>query len=316
MTLFGETCTSVDGFFECTFLGEAEATVDVSWTGQGPVFNIRDRSSDSAEGFRTRFRGSSKSREATVAGGVSGEVGFDLTGAQGRLSNEASGSWFWVRGGGDGFFGLGGAEGGALTAGTPAVMFDRFRGSFAQAFDEEFDEETNSFAFRDVVLTDGQTKAKGDKWFSFAELFVSSFEEQFDDEAGTFTFTEWFGFAPLGGSDFSISRSLEEATVTAEVVLTGQTCTETFEDGFFDCTFLGETTALVEVEWEASGSLQTSRFSFDERIENSRFRFSGRFANRPALANGTVTGDVVGWLYEDADGFLGRDSSGSWFKSR
>jgi hypothetical protein len=316
LTLFGQTCTDSPEGFECTELGEALVLVDVMWDGDGPVVKMRDRSSESSDGFRLRFRGTSRTRNAVVGGGVSGDLAFDLAGAAGSISKNANGFWLWARGAGAGFFGFAGATQALAETGLVAaadVVVDRFRGQFASAFQEEFNEETGEFSFRDVSLAIGRTKTKGQKWFAFEEISVSSFTEQFDEEAGSVTFTDWFGSGPL--IDGFVDRKLRRAEGTAEVTLFGFTCTEFFDEPIVECNELGETTVMVDVAWEGVGDTFTSRSSFDSKVTGGEHvRFMGRSTSRSAVANGVVDGDVVGWTLVDADGSLSRNADGSWFK--
>jgi hypothetical protein len=327
LSLFGETCTEFFGdeqeepVFECTDLVEVRVLVDLAWDGDGPVVRMRDRFADASEASRIRFFGTSRAREASVSGGITGEVDIDFSGAFGRIAKDANGSWFWNRGPGDGFFGFGGPEmvmeGSALASAMTEVVFDRFRGRTAGAFDEQFDEETGTFSFQDVNLMLGRMKTKGDKWMSMDEVWVSSFSEQFDEEAETFTFTEWSGSGPV--ADGTVDRKLRNAAVAAEVTLFGFTCTESFgepngEEPGFECTELGEATVLVDVAWDGLGPIFTSRSSAHFTLADEHMRFSGRFSSREAVANGVVGGEAIGWSYEDASGFLGRNVDGSWFK--
>ena len=106
--LSGFTCTEQppepngDGFgfdTECTPIGPDAAQADVVWTGQGAVGRSRFMDRFSTEGFRSSFRGSSTSRQATVAGGVQGEtIVIDFDGADGSLARESSAEMFVVRG--------------------------------------------------------------------------------------------------------------------------------------------------------------------------------------------------------------------------
>lgn len=318
VVLQGESCTETPEEFECIDLGERTVQVDVMWDGEGPTTRIRETSAESFEGNRFRFRGTSTTRQASVTGGVAGDGGFDLTGASGNLRNSADGFWQWSRGFGGEFFGLGGAAASLAESGlsTTDVMFDRFRGSFASAFDAQFNEETGQFSFQDVSLMIGRSKTKGDRWVDINNVTVSSFIEQFDEEQGTFTFTEWFGSGPV--VDGSIDRRLDSASASATVTLSGFTCTESFgsdgEESEFECTELDETSVVVDVEWQGVGSTSTSRSRFDLMTGTEHLRFSGRSTNRGALANGTVVGDVVGWSYDEANGFLANNADGSWFK--
>ncbi|MDH4278016.1 MAG: hypothetical protein OEW83_08025 [Acidimicrobiia bacterium] len=296
-------------------LSRQPVLLDVTWTGEGPIVRTRDRSAESFDGTRLRFQGTSSSRSAAVDGGVSGEVAFDLGGASGSIADVSNGFWLWNRSTGAGFFALDGpsaalAESGLAVA--AQVFVDRFRGSSANAFDEEFNGETGEFSFRDVSLGIGRTKSKGDRWFDFENVFVSSFTQRFDESAGSLTFTEWFGSGPLDTG--SIDRKIASAEATATVTLSGITCTEFFEEPVIDCTELGETTVTVDVSWEGVGAISSSKSMFDSKTGSEHIRFSGRSTNRAAVANGVVIGDVVGWTLSDADGSLSRNADGSWFK--
>jgi hypothetical protein len=326
MTLFGEMCTASEGELECTELGEVAVVVDVSWDGEGPVVRMRDRFGENFDGMRVRVFGRTQAREASTAGGVSGDIGFDLTGAFGRIARVADGFWSWNRGFGDGFFGFEGPgmalEANGLTM-TTEVMSERFRGSFAQAFDEDADPETGEFSIRDVVLTQGRTKTKGAKWISMDELFVSSLSGVFDEVSQTVTLTEWAGSGPV--AEGSVARNLSGAFAAAEITLFGTVCIEFYgeengngngngEEPQLDCTELGETTVIVEVTWEGVGPTATTWSRYDEMTASEHVRFSGRSTSREAIANGTVVGDDVGWVYTDGGGFMSRNADGFWFK--
>jgi hypothetical protein len=316
VTLSGETCTDGPEGFECTDLGEVSVTAEVTWDGEGPVVRTKDRSADSFDGARFRFYGKVRSREAVVDGGVVGPVAFELIDARGRISNVAEGFWQFVKTPGDDGFGFVGAEMGFAQAGlatTANVFYERFRNGFAAAFSEEFDEATGAFSYRDVSLMDGLAKTKGGKWMPVEEVWVSSFTDQYDEVSGTRSFTEWYGGGPLIAG--SIARNLGGAEVSAEVTLFGYTCTETIDDPpDAECVDLGETTVMVEVTWDGYGSKSTSRYSSTSMTGDEHMRFSGRSTSRAAVANGGVVGDVVGWTYDDADGYIARNAEGTWYK--
>lgn len=314
LALFGQTCTDSPAGFECDDLGEAAVSVDVMWDGDGPLVRMRDRSSESFDAMRFRYRSNVSSRNALVDGGATGEMSIDLTGASGTIASGSNGSWFWSHG--DGNFGFQGsfaalAEAAGLTG--SQVMFDRFRGGFASAFDEEFDEETGAFSYRDVSLTIGQSKTKGGKWYSSEGVSVYSTTQIFDESQATVTSTEWYGFGPL--QEGFIDRKLTRAEARADVTLTGVECTYSLVDGTGECIELGETTATVDVSWDGIGGTFTSQQSSSSTTSSEHVRFSGRSTSRAALANGVVDGPLVGWTLMDADGSMARNADGFWIKS-
>lgn len=326
VVLIGETCTSSPEAFECVSLGETVVQVDVGWTGFGSTVRVRENSSTNVDGLRLRFRGNGTVREASIIGGVDGSVGFDLTGAEGSIANRTSGSWLWLQGLGTsgltgaqlGTSGFIGPEAALSESGLQVsqLVFDRFRGEFANAFNEQFDEETGEFSFQDVALIFGRTKAKGERWIEIPPVTVSSFTQRFDQEQGTVTFTQWFGSGPV--TEGSVDRRLDGATVQATVTVFGTTCTERFiqngEEPDIECTDLGESTVVVDVDWVGSGPISANRFGFSLMSDVEHIRFSGRSSGRAAVANGSVSGDLVGWTFEDAPGELGRSAEGSWMK--
>ena len=322
LTLSGYSCVDdfVNEVFECTDLGSADVAVDIDWTGQGRVIRSSSRSSDQFDGFRMRFSGRSTSRDASVAGGASGELTIDLTGAFGRLANDANGSWFWAAAdGGAGFFRSGAAgfhnllEGTAL-AGIPSVMFDRFTGSFADAYQDSFDDETGTFSSRQVSLVSGRSKIKGQRWVSMDQVWVSSYAESFDEASQTATYTSWSGVTELAGDEFAIARRLGGAHVAVSVRLFGETCTYSYADDTFECVPIGETEVAVNATWVGEGPTSASSSSFQERVDGTMFTFRGRFSGRSATVSGEVTGDLVGWSLDGAFGQLGSQATGNWFK--
>ena len=193
--------------------------------------------------------------------------------------------------------------------GRPFVSRDSFRGSFAEAFIEEFDDETGTFSFQGVRVVDGRFHTTGTRPEKFATVSVDSFTETFDDETGTFTFTSWFGFADLDSRDFTIDRWLRSANVSSEVVLFGETCTETPDD--FECVDLGTTVVEVDVAWTGVGPITRVRESSSEMFDGFRFRFKGSSMSRDATVSGGVTGDV-GFDLTGAEGSLSIGAEGFW----
>lgn len=318
MSLFGEMCTFSPEEFECTDLGEVPVLVDVTWVGDGPAVRSRDSSAQSGSDARFRYRSDVTTRNAIVDGGASGDVPIDFTGASGSLVSGSNGSWSWIRGGAsfgpeESFTALASSR----LAGSQ-VMFDRFRGSFANAFDESFDEEAGEFSSRGVSLTLGRSKTKGGQWFQFDEVSVYSVTETFDDEAGSVSTTEWFGTGTL--IDGFVDRGLGSAGALADVTLFGVSCTyffdeePIFEEESDECVELGTTTATVDVAWDGIGETFTSRYSSDVSTSSDHLRFSGRSTMRSAIANGVVAGDLVGWTFDDADGSIARNADGFWIK--
>ncbi|MDH5502573.1 MAG: hypothetical protein OEY98_00930 [Acidimicrobiia bacterium] len=323
LTMYGFSC--IDDFanqtFECVDLGPADVTVDVAWSGEGRVIPSSWRSSDQYDGFRMRFSGRSDSRSATVAGGAYGDLIIDLEGAFGRLSNEASGSWFWASAdAGGGFF----ATGTSLfqsqmqdtgLAGTPSIMFDRFSGSFADAYQEHYDEENGGYGYQQVSLTSGRSKVKGDRWVSTDQVWVYGSEDSFDEVARTVTSTVWYGGTEVGADEFSIDRKLGSASVVTSVPMVGETCTYSYNDDSFECESIGETTVDVEIDWEGVGAISQSSSSYQDRYDGMTYSFRGRFSGRSAIVTGHVSGDLFDWDMGGAYGQLGRQAMGSWYKS-
>lgn len=322
LTMYGYTCTEdfANEIFDCTELGAAEVTVDVVWSGEGKVIRSSYRSSDQFDGFRMRFSGRSNSRSATVSGGVSGDLIIDLNGAFGRLSNEASGSWFWASSdAGGGFFGSGtlffqSELQGTSLAGTPSIMFDRFSGSFADAYQDHFDEEAGSYGYQQVSLMSGRSKVKGNRWISTDQVWVYGAEESFDDVAQTVTSTSWYGGTELASDEFAIDRKLGNASVMTSVPMVGETCTYSYTDESFECEPIGETTVDVDVSWQGVGSTSQSSSSYQERVDGTMYSFRGRFMGRAATVTGHVSGELFDWNMDGAYGQLARQVMGDWYK--
>ena len=314
LTMFGYTCTDSPEGFECTDLGEAAVSVDVMWDGEGPITRARNHGAEGSDGFRFRYRSDVTSRPAMVEGGATGDMPIDFDGAYGTIFSGSDGSWVWNRGAGD--FGMQGSlaafAGAGGFAGSP-VMMDRFRGGFAVAADEEFDEETGEYSYRDVSLSIGQSKTRGGRWYSSEGVSVYSTTQLYDEAAGLVTSTEWFGFGPL--LDGFIDRTLASAQARADVTLFGYTCTYSIEDWTGECVELGETTVAVDVSWDGVGGTYTSQYSSDSMTGSEHVRFSGRSTSRGAVADGVVEGDLLGWVLIDADGWIARNADGSWIKS-
>ncbi len=314
LTLFGQACSDSPAGFECDDLGETAVSVDVMWDGDGPLVRMRDRSSESFDGLRFRYQSDVSSRNALVEGGATGEMSIDFTGASGTIVAGANGSWFWSRG--DSNFGFQGsfaalAEAAGVTG--SQVMIDRFRGGFASAGAEDFDEATGAYSYHDVSLTVGQSKTKGGQWYSTEGVSVYSTTQIFDDTDGSVTSTEWYGFGAL--LDGFIDRKLARAEARADVTLVGVECTYSLEDGTGECIELGETTASVDVTWDGIGGISSSQQSYDSNTGSEHVRFSGRSTSRAAVANGVVDGSLVGWVLVDANGSMARNADGFWIKS-
>lgn len=323
LTLTGYTCVEdwINETYECTDLGTADVTVDIDWTGQGPVIRSSSRSTEQFDGFRMRFSGRSTSRDASVAGGASGEVTIDLSGAYGRLANDANGSWFWAPAdAGGGFFGSGMSGSQTLfadtaLAGMPSVMSERFNGSFADAYVDNFDEEAGTYSSHQVSLVTGRSKLKGERWVAMDQLWVSSYEETFDEATETATSTSWYGGTELMRDEFAFARRLGGADVSATVMLYGETCTYSYPDDAYECESLGETEVVVDATWVGEGSTYSSSESFQEQVDGTMFRFRGRFSGRSAMVSGEVVGGSIGWSFDGAYGQLGSQATGNWYKS-
>jgi hypothetical protein len=200
------------------------------------------------------------------------------------------------------------------TTGKPLIFKSQFRGRFADAFMDEFDEETGAFAFTSVNLFDGRSHQEG-KPSKFSSLFVSMFEETFDEEAGTFTFTDWFGNAELGRDQFAIDKKLKTAWVLADLTLQGQTCTGSFEFDGFECTDLGTVDVTADVVWDGIGGIQKSQFREKTTVDGIRFMFRGNTSSRNADVSGGLSGDLIVDL-NDAFGSLNSQSTGDFFMFR
>ena len=100
LTLQGETCTGTveDEELECTDLGLAEVTVEVSWEGTGGIEKSQFMEKGSSEGVRFMFRGKTSSRNADVTGDVTGDLMIDLSDAFGSLTNQTTGDFIMIRG--------------------------------------------------------------------------------------------------------------------------------------------------------------------------------------------------------------------------
>lgn len=100
LTLFGQTCTFVgeEAEPECTDLGPADVTVDLTWDGFGGLSKDKFKEMSTSDGTRFMSRGSVSSRNANVSGGWNGDHAADLTGGFGQLSNQAAGDFVMFRG--------------------------------------------------------------------------------------------------------------------------------------------------------------------------------------------------------------------------
>ncbi len=100
LTLQGQTCTGTveDEELECTDLGLAEVTVEVSWEGTGAIEKSQFMEKGSSEGVRFIFRGKTSSRSADVTGEVSGDLTIDLSDALGSLTTQTTGEFIMIRG--------------------------------------------------------------------------------------------------------------------------------------------------------------------------------------------------------------------------
>lgn len=315
VTLFGETCTDSPSGFECTELGSVDVAVDATWTGEGPVVRTRDRSSESFDGARFRYRTHVSSRSATVAGGATGDVELDFSGALGRIVSGSDGYWTWISPGS-----------GAFGAGTMAMLTEqaapmgvqvessRFRGSYANAIDEQYDEVDGSYSFVDVVMNIGESRARTGRWYPSDIVSVYSSTQTFDSVTETWTVEEWYGQGDL--ADGFVERKLSAASATADVTLWGSLCTYSWTDDSVDCQDLGEASASVHVDWAGVGSTSTSTYRSDVRFDDgAHVRYSGRSTNRPAIANGSITGGPVDRDLVDVGGTIGKNADGYWTHS-
>lgn len=102
LALFGQTCTYgfEDEEIDCTDLGTAEVTVDVSWQGVGGVEKSKFMEKNTFDGVRTMFRGTFSSRNATVSGGWSGDQEVDLSDGTGSIYQQSTGDFVMIRGAG------------------------------------------------------------------------------------------------------------------------------------------------------------------------------------------------------------------------
>lgn len=205
-------------------------------------------------------------------------------------------------------------EAGATT-GKPTIHKSSFRGLSASAFSESFDEQNGGFVFADVHLQESRDKSFQQRPFKSVSVSVFLSEEFFDEEHGTFTFTEWFGFEELDGSEYSLDRRLLSASVATTVTMFGQSCTEgPFEEngeGYefeTECIELGPVEASLDVAWDGDGPVFRSRFMDRSSSEGFRASFMIRSESRSATVEGGLEGDGVFFDFSDADGFLSRDA--------
>lgn len=312
LTLFGQTCTDSPTGLDCIELGTADVTVDVTWDGDGPIVRNRERSTESYQGARFRYRTNASFRAAMVDGGATGGMDLDFSGATGRIVSGADGYWSWIRPG-SGF--LGGSGSIAMLAEQLAplgVQVDsgRFRGSLAGAFGQGYDEDDGSYSYRDVTLNIGESRTRSGRWYPFADVSVYSATYWFDEATQTETVEEWVGSGPL--IEGSIDRKLDLATATADVTLWGYRCIHDWDDGTSECTDLGESGASVAVDWTGVGPTSTSSYRSDSQVDDQHVRSIGRSTSRAAVASGTVTGGVLDWGLVDADGWMGRTADSYW----
>jgi hypothetical protein len=200
------------------------------------------------------------------------------------------------------------------TTGKPIIFKSQFRGSFAEAFIEDFDETTGAFSFTSVNLVDGQSHEEG-KPSKFSSLFVSTFEETFDEEEGTFTFTDWFGTADLSKDQFAIDKKLKSAWVETDLVLFGQTCTGSFEFEDFECTDLGSANVTADIVWDGVGGISKFQFKEKSTFDGVRVMFRGKISSREADVSGGISGDIAIDL-SSAFGSLSNQSTGDFIMIR
>lgn len=202
------------------------------------------------------------------------------------------------------------------TNGKPVIFKNNFKGLFADASIQEFDETTGTFSYTGAGIVDGQSQQTG-KPSKFSSLFVSSFTETFDEDLGTYTYTEWFGFAELSRDEFSIDRRLRNARVATDLTLQGQTCTGSFdEEGeTFECTDLGTINVTADLTWMGVGGVQRSQYRESSTFDGFRLMFRGSFSSRQANVSGGLTGDVS-IDFTGAYGSLGNQTSGDFVMIR
>lgn len=181
-----------------------------------------------------------------------------------------------------------------IRGGKPVIFRSKFSGLAAEAFIDDFDEETGAFSFTGATVMDGRFQERG-KPVRSADLFVSEFTEIFDEETGTFAFTEWFGFVELSRGQFHIDKKLRSASVLADVVLEGITCTESFDEEEFEfdveCTDLGTAEVTVDLNWEGVGGISKTKFKEKSSFDGVRSMFRGQFSERQADVSGGWSGD-------------------------
>lgn len=100
VALFGQTCTFgfEDEEPDCTDLGVANVTVDLSWQGIGGVEKLRFMEKATFDGVRTMFKGTFSNRAADVSGGWSGDRDVDLSGSSGSIFQQSTGDFVMIRG--------------------------------------------------------------------------------------------------------------------------------------------------------------------------------------------------------------------------
>lgn len=200
----------------------------------------------------------------------------------------------------------------AKTTGKPVISKSRFRGIVADAFVDSFDESTGEFSFAEATLIDGRAQERG-KPSKFTSLFVSQFTEVFDETSGTFTFTEWIGSADLDNTQYALDRRLRSAWVATDIILSGTTCTGTFEEEEEPvCTDLGEVAAEADITWEGVGPLERSHFKERSTFDGVRLMFRGRFSSRNASVTGSVHNGGVVIDLDDATGSLTQQNTGEF----
>jgi hypothetical protein len=198
--------------------------------------------------------------------------------------------------------------------GKPTIFKSSFRGLSASAWIESFDE--NGVTFGDLRLVESRDKFYQERPYKNAWVEVWVREEFFDEGAGTFTFTEWFGYTELEGSEYELDKKLQDAYVMTTMTLFGTSCTEgpyeeTPEGYEFEteCVELGPVDVALDVVWEGSGPVFQSRYMDRWSTEGFRSSFMMRSTNRDASVTGGFADDEVSFDFTGAYGQLSREAS-------
>ena len=200
------------------------------------------------------------------------------------------------------------------TTGKPEIYKASMSGMSASAYMDDYDETSGTYSYAELYV--GETREKYFQERPYRSAFISfySYEDAYNDATDEYSWTNVSGWGELAPNALSIDRRLRSGHATAEIMISGESCTEGPSEssgGGYSwvtvCTNIGPEMALVDVAWVGSGPVYKSRYSGRDSSDGYRSSYRGAYSSREASVIGSVVGATTGADFDGAYGSLSRD---------